>query len=261
MHDMPSNDIATGPAANSKPIEISSDLDSSNSEIPAVICGRRGAPSIIAAFPTVDALSESEEELPAPAFIFCILAGASPDDMYDSDSLSEGTPLIAATLARTPQHSPFVPAASGPIARIQAGASPDDMYDSDSHSEATPSISMTLTAAVQNSSGSVDTAEEGEEGRIDTLVDFDRTPLSTQGMPAATPPNRAMHRHLTPAGFPLTQSITNRRFLTPTLRTPLRYTTPGTNHSAVDSPDYSPFAHLSQAELDSLLENQLDSLR
>lgn len=260
-YEMPASNAAIAPAVNSEPIEISSDSNSSdsnssNGEVLAPVCGRRGAPSILTAYPRFDASSESEDELPAPAFMFRTLAGASPDDMYDSDSPSEATPLIAVTLAPALQRSPYVPA-SGSIPRTLAGASPDDMYDLDSPSEATP-IAATLAPAAQHSSRSIDAPDEAR----DTLVHFDPTPLSSQGMQAMTPPNRAIDRHLTPARFPLTQSITHRRFLTPTLlQSPLGYTTPRAVGSAINSPNYSPFAHLSQAELDSLLEDQLDSLK
>ena len=132
------------------------------------------------------------------------------------------------------------------------------MYDSDSPSEATP-IAATLAPAAQHSSRSIDAPDEAQ----DTLVHFDPMPLSSQGMQAMTPPpNQAIDRHLTPARFPLTQSITHCQFLTPTLlQSPLGYTTPRAVGSAINSPNYSPFAHLSQAELDSLLEDQLDSLK
>ena len=158
----------------------------------------------------------------------------------------------------------YVPASG--LVRTLAGTSPDDMYDSDSSSAATPSIAVALVAAVNHSPGSIETADEDEErNAVDTVVGVDPTPLSTQGMQATTsPPNRGTRRDLTPAGFPLTQSTAHRQFLTPTLpRTPRGYTTPGAISRSINSPNNSPspFAHLSQAELDSLLMDQLDSLR
>jgi len=273
-HGVPANE-ATARTVNSEIIEISSESESSNGEAPAVVRGRSGFLSVVTPFPTVDVWSESEDELPTPAFMFRTLAGASPSDMYDSDSPSEATPVIAATPAAILQRSPHV-LTPGPLPRILPGASPDDMYDSDSPSEAAPSISMTLAAAVQHPSGFIDDDSDGGNV-VDALADFDSTPLSTQGTPAGTSlpnrvthrnltptPNRVTHRNLTPTGFPLTQPFTHRRFLTPTLsQTLLRNASPGSVGGAVNSPNDSPspFAHLSQAELDTLLEDQLDSLR
>jgi len=262
---IPIGNTAITSAASSEPIEISSDSDLSNSEVPVVTRGRGGGlPSVLTPVPMDDASSESEAELPAPAFMFRTLAGASPDDMYDSDSPSEAIPLIAVTLPPALQLSPYVPASG--LVRTLAGASPDDMYDSDSSSAATPSIAVALVAAVNHSPGSIETADEDEErNAVDTVVGVDPTPLSTQGMQATTsPPNRGTRRDLTPAGFPLTQSTAHRQFLTPTLpRTPRGYTTPGAISRSINSPNNSPspFAHLSQAELDSLLMDQLDSLQ
>ena len=106
---IPIGNTAITSAASSEPIEISSDSDLSNSEVPVVTRGRGGGlPSVLTPVPMDDASSESEAELPAPAFMFRTLAGASPDDMYDLDSPSEAIPLIAVTLPPALQLSPYV---------------------------------------------------------------------------------------------------------------------------------------------------------
>lgn len=260
-------------AVSPEPIEISSDSDESlNDEAPAIVCGRVGTPSVLTGHSAVDSALDSGDDLPAPRFMFRTLASASPDDMYDSDSPAEATPSNVVTLAPSVQHPPNAvgaslddmydsdsPAEAAPSVHLPTGiivgASPDDMYDSDSPAEAAPSVHLPTGNIVGASP--------------DDMYDSDSHPEDTGAVtiPPSTPNratrgrfNRATPGPSTPVGLQITRGRRHRQSLTPTWpQTPLGYpTVSGSTHSANNSP--SPFAHLSQAELDSLLEEKLPSM-
>ena len=258
--DTPASGATMAPAANSEVIEISSDSELSNSEAAAVVHRWRGASSALTDYPTICTPSESGDDLPAPAFMFRNI-GASPDDMYDSDSPAEGT---ARTLVPTVRDI------------INAAASPDDMYDSDSPAQRTPSTARALVPSIQH----ITNVAASPDDMYDSDSPAERTPSmartlapSVQRLTNAGPSN--------PAGLPLAHTplttnssvrVSTRRrqqLVAPTpYQTPRGYTRPGLGNAADFASPFaqmgalgrtvtsvSPFAHLSQAELDSLIED------
>ena len=204
------------------------------------------------------------------------IVGASPDDMYDSDSPADAAPSVRPPSGNVVGASPDdmydsdSPADAAPSVRPPSGnvvgASPDDMYDSDSPADAAPSVRPPSGNVVGASPDDMYDSDSPAEDRAATPSPF------TSNQATCGRVNRAIRRLSTPVGSPMTrahfttnsgiQNLTrrHRQLLTPTRsQTPVGYLTSGPigrrTQSVNNSP--SPFAHLSQAELDSLIEEHI----